>query len=253
MHLRINNMTTKKLQVLLADATEDNTNPNLPVQYKRKLHSTAAGGEFRKLVANGGTAQHIYLVSKEEIKAGCYYINMELITHASVENTVHRAMVTYTPSRLDVRFRIEASTDPSLDLPDIPKDFVDKFVGLNGNPREVIVKWSEEYNNAFVNTNHLATEVVIVDKEELAEKPQQPINVIVTYTYTEKAAGGSQDFHFSVKDYDSFVFIHKMQEQAINSNQAIASYTFSTAPEHNVLLIQWLVKLSSEYYTGTLR
>lgn len=74
-----------------------------------------------------GSNQHLYFTSDREISVGDLSLWKSEIVRA-------------TSSLLTVGQRIEATTDPTLELPLIPQSFIEKFVEKQGEIKEVMVE-----------------------------------------------------------------------------------------------------------------
>jgi len=87
----------------------------------------------------------LYLVSNREIKVGDWFINIgdndinvaQIVTDEVVQYLEEEYL--QTASKLKLR-RIEASTDPSLNLPLIPQSFIEAYVKANGKIDEVSIE-----------------------------------------------------------------------------------------------------------------
>jgi hypothetical protein len=82
----------------------------------------------KKLILDNYLAD-IYITSNEEIKEGDWYYNERL-------NKVFQAIAKSGYNTTDKEFKIIASTDLSLELPQLSKEFIEKFIESynNGNP-----------------------------------------------------------------------------------------------------------------------
>jgi hypothetical protein len=83
------------------------------------------------------TNQSLYFVSnreiKEDVSAMDYYIDSRVVDTPIVSRTyLHR-------DKIDFCAKIEATTDPSLDLPLIPQSFIEKYVEKQGKIEEVMI------------------------------------------------------------------------------------------------------------------
>lgn len=117
----------------------------LPTEKASYLTHRAADGELMysyKLFANHGetinTNQYLYFTSKREIKEGDFFLDGTTIYSTPNERTLKAINV-------DDRacFKIEATTDPSLELPLIPQSFIEKYVEKQGKIDEVMIDINE--------------------------------------------------------------------------------------------------------------
>lgn len=85
-------------------------------------------------------AQHLYIISNEEIKEGEYMYSYEF-------NTVFKASYNTTPSK--DYWKVIASTYPSLNLPGIQQSFLEKYVAAQGKITEVELEIDKEYEDWY--------------------------------------------------------------------------------------------------------
>lgn len=95
-------------------------------------------------------AQHLYLVSDREIKTGDYYCYKNSIPVKRLEKET-------VPITKDYK-KVEASTDPSLGLPLIPKSFIEEYVEKQGKIENVYIALREKDVKTL---SHNAKEIVI--------------------------------------------------------------------------------------------
>jgi len=95
--------------------------------------------------------QHLYLVSKEKIKEGDWCLDKR-------DNTIFKAAKLMHKYYMPNFSKIEATTDPSLNLPLIPQSFIEKYVEKEGKIDEVNIKL-RLLGNYFINP----------DKESIVE------------------------------------------------------------------------------------
>lgn len=88
--------------------------------------------------------QHLYLVSTREITEGNWICDSINIARTGYDNVGH---ISSRPWR-----KIEATTDPSLNLPLIPQSFVEKYVEKQGQIGEVLL---ESYYSVMMGYNPL--------------------------------------------------------------------------------------------------
>ena len=142
----------KKCKIVMLP-TEDKTNINL---YKGKLNKNKIGDfdyrTFGTMLLPGpliekSTPQHLYITSDDEIKEGdCMYDTSENTTYKNIGQGVSG-------------YKIIATTDKSLGLPQPSKAFIEKYCKVGGI-NEVVVDYVEYSDSQvfhfmpFVNTNN---------------------------------------------------------------------------------------------------
>lgn len=117
-------------------ATEDKNSPiQLGVNFYKNIP-----GEFR------GTYFHLYFISNEEIQVGDLVIGLaaHLNKIYKVKDITHNGNLLQLDPKCEMyptQFRkIVATTDPSLNLPLIPKSFIEEYVEANGKIDEVEIE-----------------------------------------------------------------------------------------------------------------
>lgn len=141
----------KKVQVHMLPTDSDNPTvvPFLQMNQSGRLVKHTAGGEFRKYTSLGFKPQHLYFTSDEEIKDHDHYID-------SWDDTpvIRKRSPNHIGWFQNAKRKIVASTDPRLkdkagyydnpSIPDIPLDFVKRYVEEQGNIKEIELEMEEE-------------------------------------------------------------------------------------------------------------
>lgn len=101
--------------------------------------------------------QHLYLVSDREIKEGDYYFNQDRITLNTIEA---KDLPPYWK-------KVEASTDTSLGLPGIPKEWIEKdYVAKQGKIDKVYISIYDYENVAGIVEVDMENQVIILPTVE---------------------------------------------------------------------------------------
>jgi hypothetical protein len=87
--------------------------------------------------------QHIYFISNRKIKEGDHI-------HFNVGCAAGIRQVDKEDCNDDCCFKIEATTDPSLNLPLIPQSFIEKYVEKQGKIDEVMIDINETFTQCSV-------------------------------------------------------------------------------------------------------
>lgn len=133
---------TKKVKVVMVD-TDDSSPVNIPFLCKGdKFHIHEAGGEFRRLLAENYKAQHLYIVSDDNIIEGDYYLTYNQFEGYIIEKCKHfgdfdseakKIVATTDESLFYTKHGILKHTVRDTDvLPQIPKSFIEKYCKQGG-------------------------------------------------------------------------------------------------------------------------
>ena len=172
-----------KCKVAMLHARKRENNSHQIYQRKKVLDSKGNGLSSQGMIsffedkwddpaiANYWTPQHLYFISDSEIIDGDYFITIgdfngeysykfssvsKCIRVQDTETTLGKALfINETGGRYsgyhgtgDPHFaKIEASTDPLLDLPLIPQSFIRKFAEKNGEIKEVLLECGKVYQD----------------------------------------------------------------------------------------------------------
>lgn len=85
---------------------------------------------------NNWTSQHLYFISDRDIKEGDYFLS----DYGSFVLRNCEGGYSEYPSSLKDNKKIEATSDPSMNISLIPQSFVEKFVESQGEIKEVVIE-----------------------------------------------------------------------------------------------------------------
>ena len=130
--------------IMLLTENESNlfikTNSVLPLEFN--IHLPLTGIKYK-----GWKYQHLYFISDREIKEGDWFIfqNLEIRKCIDVDGKFincrsNSSTKDFTSVHSDFCSKIEASTDPSLNLPLIPQSFIEEYVAKQGKIDEAMIE-----------------------------------------------------------------------------------------------------------------
>lgn len=126
--------------ILIQTSKEDvvNTILSLPTQ-EGKLYKPLAGGEWRRLVKNGGQAHYLYLISDEEPQEGDWVLHWSndlqrhvLSQHAIGKSSGKKVVAASDKSLKSNKFKTGVFKNLEYELPKIPDYFIKEFVNEDG-------------------------------------------------------------------------------------------------------------------------
>jgi hypothetical protein len=142
------------------------------------------------------TAQHLYLVSDREIKKGDWFIvqlyditstpmklSLEQVKTITDEIWVNQSSIV-TCRHIENCSRVEATTDPSLNLPLIPQSFIEEYVSKQGKIEEVYIEIGK-LQYGIMRTPKKCTKIISGKGEGLPWNKQN-IHYIFRYDYGKK-------------------------------------------------------------------
>lgn len=141
-------MSFKKCQVVMLSTNEKANSVSDLILFKGKLRKCSAGGEFRRLLSEGGTAYSLYILSDEEIKKGDWVCDGSDEPYQWTKGDVEDCLYNLDAKDYKGCKKIIATTDKSLGA-----DYNGAFGGLGKSPQpsqSFIEKFVEEYNKGNV-------------------------------------------------------------------------------------------------------
>ena len=90
--------------------------------------------------------KHLYLISNREIKEGDWL-------YSNITNSFCQRINMADGYNKNVFKRIEVTTDTSLNLPLIPQSFIEKYVSVQGNIKEVMIEIVDNRNEEWFGDN----------------------------------------------------------------------------------------------------
>lgn len=131
--------------VMLPTETEAYPYPNLLLTKKGKLYQALAGGQYRRDVMNGVKPQHLYIVDiKATIRVGDWllYKNKYAYQVKEIDACGYICSDNCKPLFHEA-YKIIASTDKSLGLPEIPHAFIEAYVENQNIEITNVIKYSQ--------------------------------------------------------------------------------------------------------------
>lgn len=133
------------------------------------LHDEKVGLEYSHVRSpdfNHAKAQHLYFTSRREIKEGDWFITKTGVFQRDNESTkLGNVGVAMGDTALynikGSAFRIEATTDPSLNMPLIHDEFIEEYAYSNGSLKEVEIKlakyshWADKDGREFLTASSM--------------------------------------------------------------------------------------------------